>query len=144
MSQVNSMLKNKRMHVVVPLKYQFGTNLNSMRFVPFLSRYLTCSGRKSLTKIDELVISCNFMVNHRPFRQLFWEIDSFGPVFRGKKQSRLRSHLANMDLGGFWPINPHSFRESTFFLIFLTFSHLKEAPVLISSLGQFFGILLLG
>ena len=115
MSQVNSMLKNKRMHVVVPLKYQFGTNLNSMRFVPFLSRYLTCSGRKSLTKIDELVISCNFMVNHSPFRQFLEEIDSFGPVFSSKKQPHLRSYLANMDLGGFWPINPHSFGEHTLF-----------------------------
>ena len=56
-----------------------------------------------------------FMVNHSPFRQFLGEIDPFGPVFRSKKQPRLRSYLANMDLGGFGPINPHSFREHTLF-----------------------------
>ena len=80
------------------------------------------------------------MAKHSPFRQFLGEIDPFGPVFRSKKQPRLRSYLANMDLGGFGPINPHSFREHTLFRFFLTFSHLKEAPVLISSLVQFFGI----
>ena len=66
------------------------------------------------------------MVNHSPFRQFWGEIDPFGPVFRSKKQPHLRSYLANMDLGGFGPINLHSFREHTLFWFFLTFSHLKR------------------
>ena len=120
MPQVNSFLKNKRKGhpaccctIKIPIWYEFELEFES--FVPFLSRYLTSSGRKSLTKVDELVISCNFMVNHSPFRQFLEEIDSFRPVFSSKKQPHLRSYLANMDLGGFWPINPHSFREHTLF-----------------------------
>ena len=37
-------------------------------------------------------------------------------------------------------INPHSFGEHTLFLFFLNFSEPEELPVLIYSLGQFFGI----
>ena len=55
------------------------------------------------------------MVNQSPFRQFFEEIDPFGPVFRSKKQPRLRSYLADINLGGLGPINPHSFGEHTLF-----------------------------